>query len=126
MSGDAFDDLHCLQLTPEMLAQVKPKPEGKTFQRRKRLAGNFYMVPRTWLDEAYKAVDSKGQFMVALRLYWLWRTRKPDTDHVVASNLKLGVSRAVKRRALIALGRAGLIKVKAGSSGMAPRIKVLG
>jgi hypothetical protein len=127
MSGDAFDDLHGLQLPPELLAQIKPKPEdNKAARRRKRLVGDFYMVPRMWLDEAYKAVDSKGQFMVALRLYRLWRTRKPDTDHVVASNVNLGVSRDVKRRALIALGRAGLIELKASGSGMAPRIKVLG
>jgi hypothetical protein len=127
MSGDAFDNLRDLQLTPEMLAQVKPKPEGKTFQRRKRLTSNFYMAPETWLEVAYKAVGSKSQLMATLRLYRLWHTRKQGTDHVVASNVKLGVSRNIKRRTLIALGNAGLIEIKtSGTSGMAARVKVLG
>jgi hypothetical protein len=126
MSGDAFDDLRGLQLPPELLVQIKPKSEdNKSGRRRKHLAGNFYMAPETWLEDAYAAVGSKSQLMAALRLYRLWHTRKPGTDHVVASNVKLGVSRNVKHRALIALEGAGLIEVKAGGSGMAPRIKVL-
>jgi hypothetical protein len=125
MNADAFDDLEGLRLPPELLAQIKPKPEGKTFQRRKRLTGNFYMAPETWLEDAYEAVGSKEQFLVALRLYRLWRCRKPRTDYVVASNAKLGVLHDVKRRALENLWAAKLIEVVSGGNGRAPRVVVL-
>jgi hypothetical protein len=125
MSADVFDNLDALRLTPEMVVKTKPKRDGQV-QRRKHLVGNFYMVPEAWFDEVCKVVGSKEQLVVALRLYQLWRSRKPGADYVVASNSKLRSLPDTKRRALVSLQKAGLIKMQGGGNGKAPRVEVLG
>jgi hypothetical protein len=121
---DPFDDLDSLQLTPELLAQVRPKPEGAAKPRKQRTDGNFYHVPEAWLRSANKAVKSRNQLMAAIELYRMWKLRQPGADYIVVSNMKFG-SRDVKRRMIIHLWRAKLIAVQVNGPGRAPWVTVL-
>ena len=82
-------------------------------------------MTEAWLKDAFEAVASKGQLMVALELFRLWLKRKPDSDYVVASNVKLGVPRKLKYRTITALREAGLIGVTASGNGRALKVRVL-
>jgi len=124
--GDTFNRLDDLKLSPELLALNPPK-QGRKPARRRTL-GKFYHVPEAWFDRAAAALGSKEQLVIAIRLYRLWKTRGPDSDFVVASNVALagpGFSREIKRRTLNQLWAAKLIDVRSGGNGRAPRVTVL-
>ena len=128
---DGFDYLDALRLSPEAvaLAVTKPKTTPVTApKQRQRLAGEFYLCPMAWADRAMLAVASKEQFIIALRLYRRWRTRKPEENTITASNVVLkgpGFSREVKRRTLRKLEGAGLLEVVERGRGRAPRIRMI-
>jgi hypothetical protein len=126
MKKDPFDDLDSLRLTPEMLAQLKPKPEGKAPRQRqqRRLAADFYLVSEDWFNRAEIAVESSGQLLAALQIYRLWLMRPPNASDLIVSNVVLkGTSRDVKTRTLKHLQKAGLVKV-VNKTGQAPRVAV--
>src|SRR5262249_8585310 len=84
--------------------------------RRKPVAGDFYLCPRLWLDQA---AEASGQYLIlAIRLYRRWRMREPGTNWVAASAAALagpgpggGSGRHGRLRVLDRLEAAGLIKV---------------
>jgi hypothetical protein len=121
--ADGFDDLDALTLSPEQVAATKPlKPHR---QRKTHVAGAFYLCP---VERAAATLSSAGHLIIALRLYRLWRLRKPGDDTIVASNAALagsGFTRETKRRALLKLQAAGLLEVVDSHHGRSPRLRIV-
>jgi hypothetical protein len=123
MSPDAFDKLDNLRLTPEMHARSQNQEPNKPTRR--KLKGEFVMVPVSWLYEVCDVLRSSRGLLVALQIYRLWHMRKPGEDYIIASNQKLGVLPDVKRRAIDSLRKGGLIEMLPGRNGRAPRVRVI-
>jgi hypothetical protein len=124
MNPDAFDNLNNLRLTLERGAQAKNQ-KGPSKPTRRKLKGDFVIVPVPWLYEACDVLSSSRGLFVALQIYRLWHMRKPGTDYVVASNQKLGVLKDVKRRAIASLREGGLIEVLPGAENRSPKVRVI-
>jgi hypothetical protein len=105
---------------PDDLAQT-PRT-GKHVSRRP----NFIGCPLPWLKRVLPAVQSAGQLAVALYVYR--RTKICGSKTVILSNaeleLKLGVSRFTKYRALSNLEGAGIAKL-GDRTGSAVKITLL-
>jgi hypothetical protein len=124
--SDNFTGLDALRLSHAAVAMTKPKPS--TRRSRRRVAGEFYLCPVGWADRAAAVVTSKEQFVLALRLYRRWLTRRPEASTITASNTALagvGFSRNTKRRMQQNLQRAGLIEIVEQHPGRAPCLRVI-
>jgi hypothetical protein len=108
---DDFFNLDNLRLTPEQVAKAprKPPPQRKP---RRMFAGNF--VPALPLEWAHTAGCLPGKVLhVALAIWRQAALRKSTTIALPNSPLAgYGVNRRAKRAALLALEKAGLIRVE--------------
>jgi hypothetical protein len=136
VSSNPFEDLDSVRLAPETLAHLQREQAkagagakvSKSPSTRRRIVGAFYLVPEHWLDRAAAAIKSHQQLMVAIRLYRRWHRRNPDESSIVASNVALtgtDASHHVKRRAVLALEKVGLLRILSRGNGRAPRVMIV-
>jgi hypothetical protein len=86
--------------------------KAKPSKARQREAELFVKVPLTWASAAAKAIGSHQSFVVIWILHLVWKIRSQTVTLSNAARAKHRISREAKRRALVKLEAAGLIKVK--------------
>jgi hypothetical protein len=92
---------------------------------KRKKAEPFVKAPLWWIAAAAKATRSPTILVLVELLYVSWRAKSPTFPLPNARLKKLGVSREVKRKALLALERAGLVGV-ARRHGKIPTVTLLG
>ena len=101
--GDPFDD-------PAWKEAEKASKKAK----KKHQAADFVGCPMPWLQQVRPHVQGESQLIVALLLYrrWVLCGRRRTFDFPNGDLKNLGISRAVKHRALTKLAQAGLIAIE--------------
>jgi hypothetical protein len=120
--NDPFDpaklSLNNLELADD---EVPCRPVLTTKQRRQR--AHFVKVPLEWAERATKALHVPQAYVMIWLLYRAWKT---GSNTVVLSNRPIHyINRSTKRRALLKLEKAGLIRVDRGR-GRAPVVTLVG
>jgi hypothetical protein len=86
--------------------------KAKSSKTRQREAELFVKVPLAWASTAAKAIGSHQSFVVIWILHLAWRTRSQTVTLSNTALAKYRINREAKRRALVKLEAAGLVKLK--------------
>jgi hypothetical protein len=92
---------------------------------KRKKAEPFVKAPLWWITAAAKATRSPTMSLLIELLYVSWKAKSPTFPLPNGRLKKLGVSREVKRKALLALEQGGLLVVKR-RQGKTPVVTLLG
>jgi hypothetical protein len=87
-------------------------PDVPPSKARRREANLFIKMPLKWAATATTAIGSRQCFVLIWLLHLAWKTKAMTFKLSNAPLASYGVSRETKRRALVKLETAGLIKVE--------------